>query len=1099
MPSIFARSRTGSTPKSSSKHTNNAAVPAVPPKDLPDEFGRVTSRGSTINSPLSKREKKKEAKAAARQRTQSSPHEPIEAPSIPDGSFLPFSWPPEDIPEEPRQKLQTYGYMSYQCEVVLGLEEVTRLVEVVSSELSQRGLTTPLLFSSKAIDISPSRIKRLIDTFLRTCSNFRPGSSTDLKWREEAQFSGPHELAMMLRWGLARIVRIFQGHDARGILSWESYLRWREDEASALYPPEYFEAFLPPLPMEVQVLLTTLLAFLARLTAHATSSGLTPPALSSLFGPLLFGLGSAALPFHHTYGAYLRCSHATEHILLAYIRTQDAATHRAISMPSRLKDWIRGYPAMIPPIDKLDKARRGARTVRVTSARRNVRLYSHDLVKTAASWTLVGSKEWTRVVGPPHAKLVPRYSDAFRKRLDMPPSFVPDVGFDGNHSQSSSTMSSGSSTGDEFGLLGKEDEKRFRSLTDLKWGEFESSGFGGGDDKRLEFDLNEGARTARNEKRSTLSWNDFSASGFSRSDAPLSATLQFATPITTTISAWPTRQSEIQHKLKKTQKALPAFGWDTNPVLVGEEAIEEGFLDAFCDLLYGSGWVDRGEQTFRDCNWALVEYKSMPQSRPSGPLPPDPRTGASLWLYEEFVPFEYRSQLTAPKRKLPISMFGMNKGWKPATTLNGRPYVVGGVPRVPNPREVEFEGLLNGGNITKVISLGVKTDSHVDGLPPVSAAATARAGAISSPLFTPLSSISATTPASPTTVKSVAPTTPSSRRSRFLPGGSMRKRSPAEYDALDFETRTMFANLSDEELGSGPHDDDKDPRRSKSSMGHVRKESKDDAWVDILVGAQRRLNDQSAEMRPAGVTRRPIKRRSLSDPELQHAREEIAQALKDAGPVPSEADDDKPVSRDHTQEHAEESQSDEELYGPPEDKTRDSIDSTDFEPMPHMRAPSQDDPRTLPSNTPLTHSRSESTLLPPNLQLNAPAAHIAPATGDAASPPPPPPPPKPPGKGVSSLIEMYREREKESMSPAPSRLPVRTASLTPVSAKPQPQPQAQPPLSPQPQAQLEPPAPVSPPEEDPFVGRVSPGAPRYVHGAPLHNVVEAPEEEEEEA
>ena len=250
------------------------------------------------------------------------------------------------------------------------------------------------------------------------------------------------------------------------------------------------------------MLLITLLDFLSRLTAHATSSGLTPHALSSLFGPLLFGLGSPALPFHHTYGAYLRCSHATEHLLLAYIRAQDAATSRTIGIPSRLKDWIRGYPTMIPPMERLDKARRGARTVRITTVRRNVRLYSHDLVKTAASWAakgeqggLASSKEWTRVMGPPNSRLVPRYSDAYRKRFDIPPIVTPDMGFDGALSQSSSASSTAV---EELGFIGKEDEQRFRSLTDLKWGEFESLGFGGGDEKRLEFDLNEGARTVSN-------------------------------------------------------------------------------------------------------------------------------------------------------------------------------------------------------------------------------------------------------------------------------------------------------------------------------------------------------------------------------------------------------------------------------------------------------------------------------------------------------------------------------------------------------------------------------------------------------------------------
>jgi hypothetical protein len=39
-----------------------------------------------------------------------------------------------------------------------------------------------------------------------------------------------------------------------------------------------------------------------------------------------------------------------------------------------------------------------------------------------------------------------------------------------------------------------------------------------------------------------------------------------------------------------------------------EEVIEEAFLDVFCDLVYGGGWMDleRVEETDRECNWALV-------------------------------------------------------------------------------------------------------------------------------------------------------------------------------------------------------------------------------------------------------------------------------------------------------------------------------------------------------------------------------------------------------------------------------------------------------------------------------------------------------------
>ena len=74
------------------------------------------------------------------------------------------------------------------------------------------------------------------------------------------------------------------------------------------------------------------------------------------------------------------------------------------------------------------------------------------------------------------------------------------------------------------------------------------------------------------------------------------------------MSTWPSQSAELHRKLKKTQKALPSFGWDTEPVLGGEEVIEEAFLDVFCDLVYGGGWMDveRGEETDRECNWALV-------------------------------------------------------------------------------------------------------------------------------------------------------------------------------------------------------------------------------------------------------------------------------------------------------------------------------------------------------------------------------------------------------------------------------------------------------------------------------------------------------------
>lgn len=112
---------------------------------------------------------------------------------------------------------------------------------------------------------------------------------------------------------------------------------------------------------------------------------------------------------------------------------------------------------------------------------------------------------------------------------------------------------------------------------------------------------------ARAAKRTTLTWTDFSASGFSRNDAPLSATLQFSSPLVNSISSWPEQQADITRKLKKTQKSLPPFGWDTEPVVGSEVVIEEAFIDVFCDLVYGGGWMDiEREEYDRECNWALV-------------------------------------------------------------------------------------------------------------------------------------------------------------------------------------------------------------------------------------------------------------------------------------------------------------------------------------------------------------------------------------------------------------------------------------------------------------------------------------------------------------
>ncbi len=128
-----------------------------------------------------------------------------------------------------REHEQDYGYLFYQHHVVLGLEEVNRLVRTVTEELGTRGLTTPFLFSSLAIDIISARVRRLIQAFLRTCVSY-PAPDAEYTWREEARFAAPPELAMCLRWGLARILRVSGGNAVHGLISWDMYVGWSESE-----------------------------------------------------------------------------------------------------------------------------------------------------------------------------------------------------------------------------------------------------------------------------------------------------------------------------------------------------------------------------------------------------------------------------------------------------------------------------------------------------------------------------------------------------------------------------------------------------------------------------------------------------------------------------------------------------------------------------------------------------------------------------------------------------------------------------------------------------------------------------------------------------
>ncbi|KAJ7271461.1 hypothetical protein C8J57DRAFT_1449901 [Mycena rebaudengoi] len=962
--------------------------------------------------------------------------------------------------------------------------------------------------------------------------------------------------------------------------------------------------------------------------------------------------------FGETYAAYLRGARAAEHLLLAAIRQGISGTGAAgLGVPTRLREWVAGYPMSLDRTEATGAggggkpkggARRGAKTVRVVHVRRNVRAYASDLVRGGSTWASSsapagptsstsaqggsgwgGSKAWRGVLAGGSG--APRYADSYRKRMDLGAGVQPDTGASSSSSSSSSPygaivygssvqvgaqqanqsalglgLGMGGMGGSNATLVDDGAAEKFRSLTDLKWGEFESLGFGdnggggaggggfgfsgggagkgaGGIEGKLRFDLTENARAERLAKRETLSWSDFSSAGFTRSDAPLSATLQFSPPLTlsspSTLSG-AGLNAEMTRKLRKAHKALPAFGWDTAPVLGAEEVVEEAFLDVFCDLLWGGGWMERaagvagpGAELARECSWALVEYKS----RSGGAQDP----GSTIVLYEEFVPREYRLALAgaAPpgsRRRLP-SLFAPaapsgGKTWKQAATLNGRPYVLGATPISPSRRETDFEGMLRAqGNATKVITL---------------------AGTVKRPAKDGAAEPGAASPMSPMSPQAIARTKTdetssaesggggNSKRisgSRFrLPGGMLPSPSPggimgvggvgggggprvragmapAEHVAVEFETR--LAGESDDE-GGGEEEAAKQRRRESAS----------DAWVDILVGSEEGgrvcwepdpdlMSKEVAQAMAAVTLAREDSPAPREDPEEARRRQraEERERLRDSDvveietvPRTSEASNRSMDNSEYTVTDAEEPDEDDDEAVTPNaaqlhpvlsqrQEARQQRRLGYFDLHPERRPPSvistnDDDPRSLLSGTDSEEDDHEIPV-PRNLDTIRPL----PIPGSPAQPTPSPrtdslplpsaPQPSTNGHGdahivapkpgapskTSALIDMFREREQRTTPAkpaAPAPAPVAPSKLPPAAASPakpvSPLPKTPPapaatslPKSPAPapKGALLDPAAIEPPPVIPAAesGRASPA--RYVHGAPLHNVLEEEEEE----
>lgn len=531
---------------------------------------------------------------------------------------------------------------------------------------------------------------------------------------QDVQFASDQELAWLLRWALSRLTRVREGGRelCHGCLDWDMYEEWRGRERSefyllskanrtvAKYPFDAFTAFSTILPADVfHFIVNPLFDLLSRFAAHSHKSGLTPHAISSYFAPLLFDI-PANVPCLNAHAAFVRAASASEHMLLAYIRSSGGSDNLGLTdLPFRLQEWVNGYPSMVASDADLARGlpRRAARVVRCEVATRTVRAYARDLVLNSESWIddmPRGWQTWDRVVDKTRRGEAsrPKFTPAWRRRLVVKETLPLPASSNQKQQIAYGAPLSGAQNGNKRGDADEGDEGRYASLAGKEWSMFEEGGFDaprtsfttrnnntnekGDIQSRLQFDLNEGAKKSVAEKRQTMDWSDFvgPSGGFSRTEPFLTASLTFSAPVQSQITEWPKERDELRRRLHKTQKESTPFNHDTTPrtgptaSLDGADSkgrvyIEEAFVDCWADFMLGSGWTDRDELTFKEASWALIEYKARP-NHPDAQEPDqslDPRTSELYFLFEERVPLDYQMAVADPKRKKTLNTFFSKK------------------------------------------------------------------------------------------------------------------------------------------------------------------------------------------------------------------------------------------------------------------------------------------------------------------------------------------------------------------------------------------------------------------------------------------------------
>ncbi|KAK4058059.1 hypothetical protein OIO90_000798 [Microbotryomycetes sp. JL221] len=533
-------------------------------------------------------------------------------------------------PHEGTEQRMLFGYMQLEATLELPIDRVSELVNQATDEIKQRGLETPLILSSMALDISAEGTNSLV----RSCLMDRHTFSQDLKLAE------PHAVASFLKWSLARLVNERGG---RGFLDYAVYEDFKHSERTTSYPPKHLsQALLSRLDSPNNRLLSTLLSLFSSICAHSKANGMPPRKLAALFSPFVFGLSDDAT-FDATYAEWQRGTSALEHIILAHIRDQEADG----PLPTHLTRYLVGYPQSLNiTYERFEtpKPPKTARMVPVTRFRRLTRFHSRNLIASAGTWDVPQSSLW------------PLFFPQGQARKQVQPGELPQTVYTSYYRHLLNIRSSSMVDEDDLNL---DDNQlgRFRTRAEQEWTKFGEIGFKDVDNSKLEFDLGESQRkqVGSSTKRDTIDWSTFESLGFSGRGNNLdlsSVDLTFNERISTKVNTWPASQQMLNRRLREAEKLLPEFNFDTTAHEEGTIQVDAMFFEAWADALVSSGWArdELKESSFALIQWRRRTKPGEAQSQTRGSSTDD-RTEDSWVLIEEFVPRDYRERLALGKTK----------------------------------------------------------------------------------------------------------------------------------------------------------------------------------------------------------------------------------------------------------------------------------------------------------------------------------------------------------------------------------------------------------------------------------------------------------------